>query len=127
MSQHIKTKAPMSKLEGLLRENWDHSFTLKELMELGLYRTKYQLVYALQNSDYIYKVRTGEYQFTPVKKEDALPLFEQIKNHLESNQSISLSDLSIKTNYTEDQVKKCIYRMIAEGFEIKKKTTYSLY
>lgn len=127
MSQHIKTKAPMSKLEGLLRENWDHSFTLKELMELGLYRTKYQLVYALQNSDYIYKVRTGEYQFTPVKKEDALPLFEQIKNHLESNQSISLSDLSIKTEYTEEQVKKCIYRMIAEGFEIKKKTTYSLY
>lgn len=127
MSQHIKTKAPMSKLEVLLRENWDRTYTLKDLMELGLYKTKYQLVYALQNSDYIYKVRTGEYQFTPVKKEDALPLFEQIKNHLESNQSISLSDLSIKTKYTEEQVKKCIYRMIAEGFEIKKKTTYSLY
>lgn len=116
----------LTKLEKYFMNNWDKTFSPKELIEMGVFGDKHAVNYRLTNSRYIRRVRMGVYQFTPVRKPDAKPMFKQITELLKERGEMTESELAKAMSCSTLSVKKCIYRMRAEGIEVKRQSAYRL-
>lgn len=122
LEAHMKT--PKELLE-LLRTNWQRSYTLKELSELG-YGKPATLNSRLDKMRNVYRVSRGVYQFTPWERDNAKPLRPAVKKLLIENPNILLNELVSKTNSTPDSVRSAIQGLRDEGLCIIRESSYRL-
>lgn len=109
----------------LLRTNWQRSYTLKELSELG-YGKPATLNSRLDKMRNVYRVSRGVYQFTPWERDNAKPLRPEVKKLLIENPNILLNELVSKTNSTPDSVRSAIQGLRDEGLCIIRESSYRL-
>lgn len=122
LEAHMKTS---KELLELLRTNWQRSYTLKELSELG-YGKPATLNSRLDKMRNVYRVSRGVYQFTPWERDNAKPLRPAVKKLLIENPNILLNELVSKTNSTPDSVRSAIQGLRDEGLCIIRESSYRL-